>query len=381
MDGSIDLEKALGTAQQSGTLAFYDDAREEIVVRGSVLDVGHRVTLAHELTHVLQDQHLDLATIRRRAALSKVGEGNAFLALIEGDAVHVQDTYLEHLSAADKREYARENGTEQNRVEQESQEVPEIVQIEMAAPYVYGPETIRLLIAQGGTTAVNRALTNSTPSSVMFLQPGVLDPGTAVATPSVPAGFVATDASDRFGAFDLYFMLAARLDPQRALAAADVTSGGRSIIYRKVGGAAGAPLCVRVAVASESGPRHALLAAALRAWAAGLRGAAVTDQGATLTFSACDPGRAVKGPSTATLRFAESLVELRGELTSQFVEAGAPTTVARCASRLLARRSALVTPLLQHPDRPPTAAEAAAVRSAAQEDVLACRLDDTAGHA
>jgi hypothetical protein len=373
MDGTIDLEKALGTAQESGTLAFYDEVSKEVVVRGSVLDVAHRVTLAHELTHVLQDQHLDLHKIRSRAAESRVGEGNAFLALVEGDAVHVQNTYLQRLPAAEQREYARENGSEQDRVQQESQSVPDIVDIEMAAPYVYGPQTIRVLIARGGTAAVNRALANSTPSTVMFLQPGVLEPGTPVATPAVPQGFAAVDASDRFGAFDLYLMLAARLDPQRALAAADLTSGGRSILYRRAG-TAGAPICTSVAVAAPTGPKHAVLAGALRAWAAGTHGATVTDGGATLTVAACDPGRSVKGPSTATMRLAEGLVELRGELMSEFVTAGAPADVARCATRLLTRRAELVTPLLQHPDAAPTPAQAAALRSAAQQDVSTCRL-------
>ena len=307
-----------------------------------------------------------------------MGEGNAFLALVEGDAVNVEHTYLEHLSAADQREYARENGSEQDRVQKESQDVPDVIDIEMAAPYVYGPETIRVLVAQGGTTAVNRALTSSTPSSVMFLQPGVLDPGAAAATPAVPAGFVAADASDRFGTFDLYLMLAARLDPQRALAAADVTSGGRSIIYQRAGAGAGSPLCVRASVAAGSAASHALLAGALRAWAAGVRGATVEDGGATLTLSACDPGHAVKGPSTATMQFAEGLVELRGALTSQLVTAGAPTDVARCASQLLARRSTLVTPLLRSPDTAPSATQLAAIRSAAHEDVLACRLNKNA---
>ena len=43
-------------------LAFYDPDAKEVVIRGGTkfLDVPHRVVLAHELTHVLQDQHFDL---------------------------------------------------------------------------------------------------------------------------------------------------------------------------------------------------------------------------------------------------------------------------------------------------------------------------------
>ena len=37
-------------------------------MRGTTLDVEHRVTIAHELTHVLQDQHFDLPKLQKQAA-------------------------------------------------------------------------------------------------------------------------------------------------------------------------------------------------------------------------------------------------------------------------------------------------------------------------
>ena len=51
-------------ADDAGILAFYDDQAKEVVIRGTTLDVSHRATLAHELTHVLQDQHFDLPAHR-----------------------------------------------------------------------------------------------------------------------------------------------------------------------------------------------------------------------------------------------------------------------------------------------------------------------------
>ncbi len=63
--GGVDLLHAVDSEQQSATLAFYDPAAKEIVVRGvGPLDPAHRVTLAHELTHVLQDQHFDLQALQ-----------------------------------------------------------------------------------------------------------------------------------------------------------------------------------------------------------------------------------------------------------------------------------------------------------------------------
>ena len=43
-----------------GTLAYYDPSGEQVFVRGTELTPAVRVTLAHELAHVLQDQHFDL---------------------------------------------------------------------------------------------------------------------------------------------------------------------------------------------------------------------------------------------------------------------------------------------------------------------------------
>src|ERR1700733_8071569 len=51
--GKVDLQKAATAASDAGVLAYYDDDLKEIVVRGTTLDVSHRATLAHELTHVL----------------------------------------------------------------------------------------------------------------------------------------------------------------------------------------------------------------------------------------------------------------------------------------------------------------------------------------
>ena len=63
------------------------------------------MTLAHELTHVLQDQHFDLRKIEARAAEDEErrgGSSGAMLALIEGDANRVEETYLKGLGPVDR---------------------------------------------------------------------------------------------------------------------------------------------------------------------------------------------------------------------------------------------------------------------------------------
>ena len=87
--GDTKLQQDSTKIQSSGVLAFYSDREEKVVVRGTgALDAGTRVLLAHELTHVLQDQHFDLNKLRTEAA---AGADLAVLSLIEGDAVSIEN--------------------------------------------------------------------------------------------------------------------------------------------------------------------------------------------------------------------------------------------------------------------------------------------------
>src|SRR5207249_360209 len=53
----IDLLDQVNKLQDTGTLAFYDPETERVTIRGTEMTVDLKVTLAHEFTHVLQDQH------------------------------------------------------------------------------------------------------------------------------------------------------------------------------------------------------------------------------------------------------------------------------------------------------------------------------------
>ena len=75
-----------------------------MVIRGKNLaDVATRVTVVHELTHALQDQHFDLNKLTDATKTS--GADTALTALIEGDAVRVENKYVDALSKADQNAY------------------------------------------------------------------------------------------------------------------------------------------------------------------------------------------------------------------------------------------------------------------------------------
>jgi hypothetical protein len=232
LSGRVDLVKALDAESKSSTLAYYDFHKKQIVVRGTVIDASHRVTLAHELTHVLQDQYFDLNKLEDRATKSDTGDESALRAIIEGDAVRIEDKYKATLSKADQHAYDREQAAEGTRVSAGLASVPEVLQFLESAPYEFGPLTMKVLERTGGDARINDAFTGPTPSTRLFVQPGFLDQAARVDPPARPAGTAAAGAPDTFGAFETYLVLSSRIDALRALEAADVVDGGRAIAYR-----------------------------------------------------------------------------------------------------------------------------------------------------
>jgi hypothetical protein len=91
-----------GAVGAADTDAFYDQEKKEIVIRGKELDVTSKVTVVHELTHALQDQRFDLNKLDAHAGTSGAG---ALLALVEGDAVRIEQEYVATLSQREQDEY------------------------------------------------------------------------------------------------------------------------------------------------------------------------------------------------------------------------------------------------------------------------------------
>jgi hypothetical protein len=373
LGGDVDLFDAVNTAQTSGTLAYYDPHAEQIFVRGETLDVAHKVTLAHELTHVLQDQHFDLERRQDAAADSETGDTDAFTALVEGDAVRIEDAYLATLPAADRAAYDKQTQAEGDRFDEEAGDVPEIVKVEFGAPYAYGPYTIRTLLAAGGNRAVDAAISGPAPSGRMFIEPGALS-AVAVDDPRLPRDAKPAGPVNGMSAFDIYLVLAARGDPAGALRAADAVTGGRARTYKR--GGAGA-YCMQVELATQGFEGRTVLVDALRRWRTQVPGATVDDSGKYVTFTACDPGSQATAPSTAALQAAATLIAVRDELTAQLAENNVSADVARCTARLVTRRPT-VTQLLVG-DTPLSPAQQSLVRSSIRADAERCARDPRAG--
>ena len=317
--GDVDVLDAYDQAQTSGTLAYYDPTKKEIYVRGETLDVAHRVTLAHELTHVLQDQRFDLQHLREQAAATPNADPDALDAIVEGDAVRIQDDYLAQLSDTEQQQYEQQNGAELDRYTQASGSLPEIFSLQMGAPYVYGPYTIRVRLADDGNAAIDRALNGRPLSTRMYVEPGNIDAPAATDDPQIPAAAEALGDASNFSAFDAFVMLGARVDAYVALRAADAVAGGRAQTYRRADG----KVCVQATLATPGALGHGALLNGLNSWATGLPGTVVADGDGSVAFTSCDPGTAAATPAPEAITAAEQLLALRGELTAEIAEQGA----------------------------------------------------------
>jgi hypothetical protein len=372
--GNVDLLRGFDTAQSSETLAFYDPDRKEIFVRGTTLDIAHQVTVAHELTHVLQDQHFNLPKLQQRASDSNSGDASAFKGLVEGDAVRIENDYLKQLSAADQKDYNRENDAEGTRIGKETSSLPEIVDLLSGAPYEYGLSSVQVLQATGGNAAVNDALVGPVPSTEVFVESGDVTPPVAVEQPVLPPGAVTVGAADTFGPFETFLTLALRIDPVRALAAADVVAGGRAVLFRSNGAT-----CYRVDLAPAFEHSRSFLLAAVGDWAKGRPGTTLDAVGDLVGFTACDPGRGAPAPRAQPLKTAVDVLSFRTGVTVSAAKSFDSGDLARCAARVFMGLPGAEKLVLAVGDVAPTVAQSAQLRELGVASGEACRANPDAG--
>jgi hypothetical protein len=345
----VNLADTVNTTRAADTIAFYDPDKKQIYVRGTgPFTIETRVTLAHELTHVLQDQHFDLPKLEKRADASTSGSRDALRGLIEGDAIRIEKLYLAEQSPADKRLYAELSAQGSAQATQRTQHIPAVVDTFFSAPYIFGPEIVRVLDATDGNSAIDAALTGPTPSTRIYLDPTAINDAPPV--PPVPALgpgekkiTMSSGSNDQFDDFMLYLMLSARLEPLTALRAADAYSSGSEVLYTRAG-----RTCFRASIAGRSTRADAYLGVTLRRWTATMPDARVDTTGDTTVFESCDPGARAETPSDAHIHEAIALAAGRDSITATVAGQHASAALAACGGRLLVEqpdyRDALIHP-------------------------------------
>jgi hypothetical protein len=346
LDGSVNVIAAETASDDSGgVLGYYTPTTRAVDLRGRTLTPAVRVTLAHELTHALQDQHFGLNRLSRRATTG--GDQFGLTALEEGDAVLDEDDYQSSLPPAERREATAQPTTGGSA----SATVP-ILTVTASVPYVLGPDLVDALYAVGGNQAVDRAYGHPPATELDVLQPTAYLERVAarsIPTPAVPAGGEVDGGPQTFGAFTLYLALADRLPARTALAAADEWAGGSMRQYRTASGRT----CLIAALAGRSTAGTADLATAVSTWAAAMPAGQVTTNAgagasagvatvAVVELTACDPGTSARA-GTGTLNSALTLADQRDEVEVDALYDGASPAVATCAgNQALADRTLLV---------------------------------------
>lgn len=324
--GNVDL---LGSANQlrgADVLALYDPGTKRVRVRGESLDVAARVTVAHELTHALQDQYFDLTKIRRAAAHDKTQ--TAVTALIEGDAVSTEKAYYDQLPAADRDAYNKAEQAVSGALKGDTRDVPPFIVAAQAAPYALGRPMVETIKVLHGERGVDDAFRDPPLSDLDFLAPLVADRHPSpvkVPTPPLRPG-ERRDDSDVFGPFDLYVTLAGRLPQAEALRIGDGWGGDSMLEFHRRDAT-----CMRVAfVGRDAGSTQAILDGWRRWQAAMPVGASQVETVAgRVVVTACDGQGAAPAPTSAVdaLGFAAT----RNVLGASLARSVAPG-VALCAA-------------------------------------------------
>lgn len=294
----LDLAETSGELADSGTLALYDPVAERIVVRGTEMTVGLRVTLVHELVHVAQDQAFDLERPRGDGSSSAF---EAFRMLVEGDADRIMHRYVERLDAEELAAYEAEmaavGAATAGEMPPGLEEVPGGMVALFSAPYAFGDPLAEMIAADGGNAAIDAAFDDPPSTSEHGFDARsylARDEPVEVPEPEVPDDARAIgDPTAGLGATMLFVVLAERVDVPTALAAADGWGGDAAVAYRD-----GSTTCVRAHLTGDDPTDTDEISAALEAWVeAGPDGAASVDDvragssGRYVQFDTClDPG-------------------------------------------------------------------------------------------
>lgn len=276
---SYDPDAADTTVQEITTLGFYSPSIDRISMRGNELTPAVRVVLAHELTHALQAQHFDL-TAERPNDLE-------FRAVVEADALRVENVYRDTLSPAEQ-EQADSGNTLTEDAQTELDEVPWALIEESYAPYVIGPNLIDTVFAERGNEGVNR-LISAPPTEEILLSPWLF--GTEQPRPTIilvaPADSTSIDDLQLMSPVEMLIMLDAWLPFGEARAALDGWGNGSYTAYETASG----PICFTVKAAFDDKAAATVFRDTVTRWGAAMGSSlspSLTDE--TVEFEACDRG-------------------------------------------------------------------------------------------
>lgn len=161
------LQLDLYTEQVAG---YYESETKELYVIGddATLPPDQKVTMSHEITHALQDQHFGLD--RYNDESTDIDAITAFAALTEGDATNEMVQWAgQYLTQQELMEFIQ--GSSDPPESPAFDNSPPYVQQSLLFPYDAGFGFVQALIAAGGLDAVNAAFENPPISTEQIMHP------------------------------------------------------------------------------------------------------------------------------------------------------------------------------------------------------------------
>ena len=165
------LRETLTDVYTEQIAGYYDPETGDITMvkgkgTGSLMD---EITLAHEITHALQNQHFDLEAPPLENDDYNGDNDFAVLSLIEGDAMTTMLKYAQEYVDLTRLYDEELAGTELS--SEELDEAPVYIQRSLMFPYEEGFTFVMALDESGGERAVDEALRNPPMSSEQIMHP------------------------------------------------------------------------------------------------------------------------------------------------------------------------------------------------------------------
>ena len=279
LEDGVDLAATLRQFLGAGVVGFYDPETGELVVRGAVITPYVRLTIAHELTHALDDQHFELD----RPALDDADDesGAGFSALVEGNAVRVEDAFRATLSDEERQQAEAEEARLSANLD--LSKLPRVVPELIAFPYAFGPTLVEALLEEGGEARVNRAFAEPPTTTEQVLDPASWlahgEPAIDVAPP--PADGEIFDQGV-LGLWGIVLLLEDELGQVDAVQAARGWGGDWYVAWNQ-----GDDVCVRTTFEMDSAEDLEELASGLEDWAVAQDDAELERTGDQLTLRSC----------------------------------------------------------------------------------------------
>jgi hypothetical protein len=177
IDPDVDLLQLYTDLYSEQVAGYYDGELEEMVVpAGSELSALQKVTLVHELTHALTDQHFDFdRRIEDLDAADRFDELSALQSVIEGDASFTELLYVSELPVSEQLVIVREALEQDTTV---LDETPRFIQDLLVFPYLQGSEFIQTLwSSQTGFDRVNEAYISPPTTTEQIFHPETYEAG------------------------------------------------------------------------------------------------------------------------------------------------------------------------------------------------------------